>query len=582
MNEDGYTTPSTVRNNNAESADIPYLLAKVELEGFSSDTKPLPPKNLKRYTTRQLRRRHTEPWLIFSLLAIVGTILVAGLLIHSDPSFKDGCIDSDNSETEWLFRINLVVFNGLSFAEAKFIDLLWNTVVGQGGRFIHGLILHQLVWKALTLLLERSTLPYAFLLGIKFSTVSIESLWVCFRILFSKIPISTTFITVSLSFLIGHVLAFATIWSAATGYEADTVPAYDILDSGSFVLQDSDLLTTCWSVEDLNRVEQSLGKPITGPTFAQAYGRWEHIGDNKEFERLKMNTTFPEVKTSEAFRNIYAYAKAKETFSHRYQGPNLAYMDQINRTDTWYDNDCYKSDAETANGYNFTESCTRNSLYTSVVDWQDKTPGDSEYVPYNTTFILDEKIKKADRVVPYNSTLWWNSTRVKLGAPFLEIGTDCQWFGGSLGLCLCFDGNVLSKDFRTSHQICLNDTGYRWGFSGFVVLIGLALEAAWLVVCTVMWSVIITRSQLVRMHRPGTGVTRDILDIAGAINSSIGTDTGAYTEDELKKELEKCPPVGYDINNTTSAGYERLRLRPLRHVIPTRRKLRVNGHTLYG
>ncbi|KAJ8126289.1 hypothetical protein O1611_g7349 [Lasiodiplodia mahajangana] len=309
MNEDGSTTPSTIRVDDAESTDTRFSPVEIKLEESSSDAKPLPPKHLRRYTTRQLRKRHAEPWIVLSLLGIIGTIVAGSQILNdcSSDSHSDVCnIGSDNSKTEQLFRINLVLLEGLSFAQAKFIDLLWDTAVGQGGRFIHGLVLHQLVSRALTLLLECSTLPYSFFLGVKFSTVSIESLWACIRILFSKSRFLTTFMAVSLLFIIGHVLAFATIWGAATGYEADTVPAYDILNSGAFVPKDSDRLTTCWSVQVSSQAELNLSKPIIGPTFAQAYGSWGNIGDKKEFERLQMRTARPLVETSEAFRNMYA------------------------------------------------------------------------------------------------------------------------------------------------------------------------------------------------------------------------------------------------------------------------------------
>ncbi|KAI0100073.1 hypothetical protein GGR51DRAFT_533748 [Nemania sp. FL0031] len=610
MNRDGSTTPSTIRVDDTESADVWYPPVEINLEETSSDTKPLPPKRLKRYTTRQLRKRHTEPWLVFSLLAIVATLLAAIQLRvggSSDADSDDCNTGSDDSKTEQLFSISLVALRGLSFAQSKFIDLLWDTAVGQGGRFIHGLVLHQLVSRALTLLLEYSALPYTFFLGVKFSTVSLESLWACVCILFSKTPVRTTVIAVGLFFIIGHVLAFATIWSAATGYEADRVPAYDILGSGSFVPKDSDRLTTCWSSQDLSRIEPSLGKPIIGPTFVQAYGSWGHIGDKKEFERLQMRTSRPLVNTSDAFRDIYAYAISKETFFRRYNATSLEQVAQTTESNTWFDDNCFNSGLETANSYNFTESCTSHLLYTSINGWQYAGSGekeieslpsdtrskafadhslgisrDTQYVPYNTTFLLDPKVRTGERVVPYNSTLWWDNTRLALGAPFLEIGADCQWSDGSLGLCLCLDGNVISKDFRNSKHICLNDTGYRWGFSSFVVLIGIALETTWLLICTTMWFVIVTKSELVKMQRPGTGVIRGILDIAGAINSSIGADTGAYAEDELKKELEKCPPIGYELDDVNGAGHQRILLRPMPNGILARRHLRVKGDTEYG
>ncbi|KAK5635071.1 hypothetical protein RRF57_010783 [Xylaria bambusicola] len=93
--------PSTVRDNNAESFNMSHSLMEVELKGVPGHNTPLPPRNLKRYITKQLKKRHTEPWLVFSALAIVGVILFASLLNNnSERSFRDGCIDFGSFETE--------------------------------------------------------------------------------------------------------------------------------------------------------------------------------------------------------------------------------------------------------------------------------------------------------------------------------------------------------------------------------------------------------------------------------------------------------------------------------------------------
>lgn len=316
MVEDGYSiNSSTIRGDDAKSTNGPNSVMDAGPEEHLSSPEPLPPKNLKRYATKQRRKRHVEWWLLFFVLAIAATILTACGVGPGESLYQEGCIDKNNSETEQLFRINVPLIKDLSFTRAKFIDLLWDTAIGQGGRFLHGLILHQLVSMAVTLMLERSALPYSFFLGVKFSTVSIESLWACFQTLYSTTPISTTFMVLGLFFTIAHVLSFATIWSATTGYEAATVPAYDILNTGAFILKDSNRLTTCWSVRDLDRVESRSSNPIMGPTFSQAYGTWNNIGDQKEFKRLKLRTKNPKVETSEAFMNVYACKHIALTWS---------------------------------------------------------------------------------------------------------------------------------------------------------------------------------------------------------------------------------------------------------------------------
>ncbi|KAI3323718.1 hypothetical protein HD806DRAFT_543936 [Xylariaceae sp. AK1471] len=613
--EGGSTHLSTLQDSNAESTDALCTHgSQAEAEAALNHYEPLPPKKLERDTTRQLRKRNLELLLLYSILAVV----VAVLIFTSQASWssrlkfdgsEDGnaCVESFNSrsEAERLFQLNVHAIRGLSFTRAKLIDLLWDTVVGQGGRFIHGLVLHQLVSRALTLLMERSVLPYSFLIPVRFSTVSIESLWSCCRILFVTKPIRTTAITIGLLFTIGHVLAFATFWSAATGYEAETVPAYEIAAPGTFISKESEQLTLCWSVPNLDRVGPYLNKTIIGPTFSRAYGSWENIGDKKEFERLRMRSKSPLVDTSEDFQNIYAYAIAKETFFSRYNSTAFSEQAKVIGRDTWYDS-CGYNGSETANGYKFYETCTYD-LYSSVdgwqfagfgqkeqenlpPDWRNETnledpghpmPADSDYVPYRATFLLDADTSMGDFVVPYNSTIWWNDTRIMLNAPFLDIGSDCRWFEGSLGVCLCLDGDVLREDFRRNPKTCLNSTGYSWGLSSFVVLVGLLLETTWLLTCGLMWFLIMANSELVKAHRPGTGVIRAVIDIAGAISLSLGTDVGAYTDKELKKELEKRHPVGYGLNDHEEATYPRIQLSPMLNGMRVRPKMRLDNETIY-
>ncbi|KAI1172379.1 hypothetical protein F4777DRAFT_601631 [Nemania sp. FL0916] len=602
--ETGTTASSPERNFSSDASELPSPSALVKPEEIQRGPNILPPTSLKPYTTKQLRKRHVEPWLVFSILGVTATIVITRLQMSSSASPQDSCIDSGSSRLEQLFRINAVGVKGLTFAQAKFLDLLWDTAIGQGGKFIHGLILYHLVSRSITLLLEHSTLSYGPFFGLKFSPVSIESLWALFSIL-SQAPAQIKFMCAGLIFVIGYVLSFATIWSATTGYEADTVPAYDIMNTGAFVKQDSNRLTTCWSVPDTNRSDFTLSQPIIGPTFAQAFGTWENIGLGAEFERLHMRAASPKVNTSEEFQNLYTYAISKNTFLHHYNdtvdATALKGIGKFRGTDNWYDDDCDDGGGhETSTGYRFNQTCQRAPLYMSVLGWQyagfeqkdrEDLPPDtrhnqppwldgSEYVPYHASFNLNVSIAEQDDMIPYNSTLWWNKSRIALNAPFLNLGTDCQWSNGSLGLCLCFDGKVVSQDFRESTPTCLNDTGYRWGFSGFVVVIALALETVWLLICMAIWLVNVTMSELVRMHRPGTGVIRGVLDIAGAIDLSIGSDTGAYTEEELKKELEKCPSIGYEIDHGTENP--RIRLRPVGHGVRTRQNLRINRHTAYG
>lgn len=177
---------------------------------------------------------------------------------------------------------------------------------------------------------------------------------------------------------------------------------------------------------------------------------------------------------------------------------------------------------------------------------------------FNATFELDPSVNmsawsESYRLldpVPYNSTLWWNGSGLPLAAPFLDFPAredDCSWFSVT-GMCLCYRGALLTSDFRgDDNLICISEEGYVWGFSSVITLIGLILEVCWVVGCFGMWLDVHINSGLFRMNRRGSGVVRNILDVGGAIRHDLGGDTGAYGDGALLKELEKLPPVGYEV-----------------------------------
>lgn len=184
---------------------------------------------------------------------------------------------------------------------------------------------------------------------------------------------------------------------------------------------------------------------------------------------------------------------------------------------------------------------------------------------FNATFQLDTSVNMSDwkhsyiplDPVPYNSTLWWNGSAIPLEAPFLNLpprAEDCNWFDLT-GMCLCYRDALLTSDFRgDDNLICISETGYVWGFSSMITLIGVILEVCWIVGCFGMWLDLHINSSLFRMNRRGSGVVRNILDLGGAIRNDLGRDTGAYENSALLKELEKLPPVGYEVTDDGQRG----------------------------
>lgn len=147
--------------------------------------------------------------------------------------------------------------------------MAWDTIVGQGGRFLHAWMLYHVGAQGLTWMLERTALPYRFQIDLLFSTASARTLVSIIRLsFFGKGQKSTRLVlwTTWLIFSIAYVMAFASVWDTATGYVNPASPAYPLINN-AFVTRDSNTLQLCWVGLDFNRV--GLESPVLGPTFAE-------------------------------------------------------------------------------------------------------------------------------------------------------------------------------------------------------------------------------------------------------------------------------------------------------------------------
>jgi hypothetical protein len=204
----------------------------------------------------------------------------------------------------------------------------------------------------------------------------------------------------------------------------------------------------------------------------------------------------------------------------------------------------------------------------------------------NTTFVLNQATaSSAPGVVPYNSTIWWSGEQIAVDAPFLNIGayngSRCDWLDTPLAVCLCWGNNPILTDWRTDENIqCISEVGYVWGFSSPIVFLGMVLEIAWLVGCWICWSVASLGSRLVRFGRPGTGRVRNILDIAGAVTSEIGHDTGIYSNARLYREMKKCRPMGYVVDE--GKDWDHIRLIPRSMTTSSQQQLKIQPRRRYA
>lgn len=188
----------------------------------------LPPKPLKPLTNPQLCRLFAV--IIFVLAMTIGVLKLLAFASSIDifmvPDLSQDCGGNSVPAAEKGFYINWQVLTGLSFARAKLLDLAWDTVLGQGGKFLHSWILYRVVASQITWMMEYSSVPYHFQLDLLFSTVSVSAIVSSLRFLSMRRPIRAVLTAVWLILAISYILAFSSIWGAATGYLNPSTPAY--------------------------------------------------------------------------------------------------------------------------------------------------------------------------------------------------------------------------------------------------------------------------------------------------------------------------------------------------------------------
>lgn len=449
----------------------------------------LPPRTLTPLTNGQISL------LVFELLAVValtisgikGLFMLPHLDLFSVPPMTQDCGGYSVPAVERSFYINLQIAKDLSFTRAKLLDLAWDTIVGQGGRFLHGWLLYQIAASQLAWMMEYSSVPYYFQLDILFSTASLPALWSTMRFLGTRRPARAVFSAVWFLLAILYVLAFSSVWGAATGYLNPSKPAYQ-MDDHSYVTVDSDSLKLCMSV-DTERLNGTVPAIVQGPKLGECFESFDYIGGWG-------NCVITE--GPDEWRNVVAYSQTKSTIQNFYSSANsTAVVNETTDFNLWgyYYTKSDLSGASISTGryrgqYGYTGTSTwgtsisRGSrsavpgLYRQFTGFQFAGAGQevtNEDEPwFNTTFQLDTSVNMSSWTqpyrqldpVPYNSTLWWNGSAIPLEAPFMNLPAhedDCNWFGVT-GMCLCYRDALLTSDFRGDNNlICISEDGYVWG-----------------------------------------------------------------------------------------------------------------------
>ncbi|KAI0182931.1 hypothetical protein EV127DRAFT_414649 [Xylaria flabelliformis] len=336
-----------------------------------------------------------------------------------------------------------------------------------------------------------------------------------------------------LTFAIGYMLVFPTIWAASTGYANSSITAYNLSDK-AYVPIDSENLTLCWVTDDVRLsgfLEETI---IIGPTFTDAYGFNE-----SEVPGPRTPWRLP---PSSHFKDIFFYVSTlnwtdSKMYTYNQEWDGLFFYD---KEDFSPPRDVWTSPGfpDILIGSQFSETFPSSSEATFYLNHSWLT------YPY-----------LGPGIVPYNSTLMLKNKTLPLPAPFLTFGIgefNCSWWNSSTGECPCYLGKPLPANWAISDQYVCMSRRQR----------GL-LDAEWQ-----------DGSNLIEHNRRNVGTVRHILDLAETINGDLGPNTSVYTDEELQGALLKCPPVGYEVESRN--GLKHIGLVTIPH--GSRRREKIDMH----
>ncbi|KAK3370947.1 hypothetical protein B0T24DRAFT_705625 [Lasiosphaeria ovina] len=378
-----------------------------------------------------------------------------------------------------------------------------------------------------------------------------------------------------------------------------------------WVIKDSDTLRMCWNLDPqrLPGLVDPTRSVFLGPTFGSVFQSF----DLTYKDPMRWLQTYSEEAVSEDFYNIYSCEKAskssstepglaidaKSRFTLRELLEDTTVQDTTNSTVWAWDEEQPLSKAyggltatpAIIKGWQFLgvrENLTADSKDLVWINQYDTNHQVFSTQVIRSTFQLNVSvIPQAERpptLIPFNSSFWFNATKIRLPAPFLDMGRNCSWPNLDLGECICYKGKPLTEDFRQSlheHRFCAGGGRYIWGFARNFVFIGLLLEVLWCGVCISLWVTWLRQSELNRYGRSATGNVRNILDMCEAINRELGSSTCWYTDRELREALGRERLVGYTIENKGDT-LSRLSLMPMPHGQPRDGRLEIDPSRCYG
>lgn len=209
------------------------------------------------------------------------------------------------------FSIDLRSPLPLSFAKAKLIDVVWDLVIGQGGRLLLAWISYGVFMDGLTRLMETSTVSYQLYASIVVETSSLASTWCSLKAVFTAHRWRGQAFLAWFGLVTLYVLAYPTLMSAATGYLKPSDIRYRVRND-ILIPPNSTELTHCLRIYNAPAIGLHDGYIVLGPSDKELLEARDDDGSLKNLRsNYKFFTMLSLTDGGESFIDIFSLVSSK-------------------------------------------------------------------------------------------------------------------------------------------------------------------------------------------------------------------------------------------------------------------------------
>ncbi|EME45927.1 hypothetical protein DOTSEDRAFT_51541 [Dothistroma septosporum NZE10] len=380
-----------------------------------------------------------------------------------------------------LFVSITLAFGRLTFPQAKAIDICWDLVVGRGGQMLLSIWAYSVIRKSLLAILEKRPLRMPLVTSLTFEHFSMWSWYALVR----DLTFSWSWRLFGYLYVVVYLLAFGTLVSAMTGYQANMAPFYRA--DGNLMEYSKVKVVPASIVLDADRVGLESVVTVWGSESDPNYPLWN-------------------------------YTALAATYC---QGSGLLGYAGDRNNGTLHSNDTSYSDWYGA----YTDTEVQSVLFS--IDWalnQTMTyarMGDVGMQESSARFI--DCTTSNITIANHTHSLPWPPLSFQRRNP----------------LYLDENGKILDEDWLHDKQVssCQTLETYQWGFASLLLFTFCIFTIIFLCVLLALSVDVWLNSQVNRMEQ-SFSLYRDILDYASEIRAELGEQVEGMSPKELQSSMD--------------------------------------------